>query len=89
MMTRGQEVWSHSSHAAKPFHPRWQGPGYQAPHSPATVVELVRRNEEACRAQAEGSHRIPEAERQLKGPSAGGRSGQESEDHILIALAPE
>lgn len=63
-----------------------QGPGYQAPRSAVTVVELVRRNKEACRAQAEGSHHTPKAERQPKGSGAGGRPGQESDDHLLIAL---
>ena len=31
---------------------------------PAAVVELVRRNEEAYKAQAEGSHLIPKTDRQ-------------------------
>ena len=57
---------------------------------PAAVVELVRRNEEAYKAQAEGSHLIPRLTgRQLKGPSAGSRTGQDREDHFLTALALE
>lgn len=89
MMTRG---WGAGTTAAvQPSLSKLdgQGPGYQAPRSAATVVGLVRRNKEACRAQAEGSHHTPKAERQPKRPGAGGRPGQESDGHLLIALPPE
>lgn len=89
MMTRG---WGSGTTAAvQPSLSKLdgQGPGYQAPRSAATVVGQVRRNKEACRAQAEGSHHTPKAERQPKRPGAGGRPGQESDGHLLIALPPE